>query len=134
MTIASKALHKSKQNLGIGCYNIEYWLQAFSITFKLRLFQFVKVMCCARYSNVSSPLCAVFVEYLTRRIEDLSFFFQIIQRLKCKTYSIDKEETSIIILKSFSYKVISSDMLVDIIYIIIYYIYIYIYILYYYKN
>ena len=39
MTIASKALHKSKQNLGSGWYNIEHWLQAFSITFKLRLFQ-----------------------------------------------------------------------------------------------
>ena len=36
-----------------------------------------------------------------------SFFFEIKQRLKCKTYSIDKEETSIMILKSFSYKVIS---------------------------
>ena len=32
--------------------------------------------------------------------------------VKCKTYSIDKEETSIMILKSFSYKVISTDMLV----------------------
>ena len=28
------------------------------------------------------------------------------------TYSIDKEETSIMVLKSFSYKVISTDMLV----------------------
>ena len=61
------------------------------------------------------------MEYFTRLIEDLSFFgkFGIKQRLKCKTYSIDKEETSIIILKSFSYKVISTDMLV---YIIIIYI------------
>ena len=33
MAIASKALHQSKQNWGSGCYNIEHWLQAFSITF-----------------------------------------------------------------------------------------------------
>ena len=32
--------------------------------------------------------------------------------VKCKTYSIDKKETSIMILKSFIYKVISTDMLV----------------------
>ena len=72
-------------------------------------------MCCARDSNVSSfedLSKALFVEHFTRLIEDLSFFFEIKQRLKCKTYSIDKEETSIIILKSFSYKVISTDMLV----------------------
>ena len=69
-----------------------------------------QVMCCARDSNVSSfedLSKALFVEHFTRLIEDLSFFFEIKQRLKCKTYSIDKEETSIIILKSFSYKVVS---------------------------
>ena len=31
MTIASKALHKSKQNLGSGWYNIEHWLQEFPL-------------------------------------------------------------------------------------------------------
>ena len=78
-----------------------------------------KVMCCACDSNVSS------FEDLEQFIEDLSFFFEIKQRLKRMTYSIDKEETSIIILKSFSCKVISTDMLV---YICMYiYIYIYIY-------
>ena len=40
--------------------------------------------------------------------EDLSSFFEIKQRLKCKTYRIDKEKTSIMILKSFSYKVRSN--------------------------
>ena len=47
-----------------------------------------------------------FVERFTGLIEDLLFFFDIKQRLKRKTYSIDKEETSIMILKSFSYKII----------------------------
>ena len=55
---------------------------------------------------------ALFVEHFTTLIEDLSFFFEIKQRLKCKTYSIDKEETSIIILKFFSYNVLSTDILV----------------------
>ena len=58
----------------------------------------------------SIPVKALFVEHFTRLIKDLSFFFESKQRLKCKTYSIDKEETSIIMLKSFSYKVISTDM------------------------
>ena len=51
----------------------------------------------------------LFVERFTGLIEDLSFFFEIKERQKCKTYSIDKEETStcIMILKSFSYNVIS---------------------------
>ena len=53
------------------------------------------------------------------------------QRLKCNTYCVDKEETKIIILKSFSYKVISTDMLV---YIYIYKLYIYIYNYNYYNN
>ena len=117
MTIASKALHKSKQNLGSGWYNIEHWLQEFSITFRLRLFQIFK-SCAVHVTRTSGPvlvLYALFIVHFTRPIEDLSFFFEIKQRLKCKTYSIDKEETGIIILKSFSYKVISTDMLVYII-------------------
>ena len=61
----------------------------------------LQVMFCARDSNVSSFA-----------FHQVDFFFEIKQRLKCKTYSIDKEETSIIILKSFSYKVISTDKLV----------------------
>ena len=52
------------------------------------------------------------MENFTGLIEDLSFFFEI--------YSIDKEETSIMTLKSFSYKVISTDMLVVCITIILY--------------
>ena len=53
MTIASKALHKSKQNLGP--------------IFKL---------CCAR-DSMSAVLRTHFVEHFTRLIEDLSFFFDI---------------------------------------------------------
>ena len=55
MTIASKALHKSKQNLGSGCYNIEHWLQEFSITFKLRLFQIFK-SCAVHVTRTSAVL------------------------------------------------------------------------------
>ena len=94
MTIASKALHKSKQNLA------STWLQAFAITFKLRLFQNFR-SCAVHVSRTSAilrSLRTLFVEHFTRLIEDLSFFFEMKQRLKCKTYSIDKEETSIIIL------------------------------------
>jgi len=60
---------------------------------------------------VFSAVLRIFVERFTGLIEDLSFFFEIKERQKCKTYSIDKEETSIMILKCFSYKV-STDMLV----------------------
>ena len=91
MTIASKALNKSKQNLGSGCYNIEYWLHYFP---PISIFQSHVLCTLLECQQFSGPVYAVFVEYFTKRIEDLSFFFQIIQRLKCKTYSIDKEETN----------------------------------------
>ena len=55
MTIASKALHKSKQNLGSGWYNIEHWLQEFSITFRLRLFQIFK-SCAVHVTRTSAVL------------------------------------------------------------------------------
>ena len=80
-------------------------------------------MCCARDSHrlFTQQFCGtLFVECFTGLIEDLSSFFEIKQRLKCKTYGIDKEKTSIMILKSFSYKVISTDMLVCVTIIILY--------------
>ena len=91
MAIASKALHQSKQNWGSGCYNIKPSILLLS-------------------SSAYFKSCAVHVTrnvFVECFIEDLSFFFEIKQRLKSKTYNIDKEETSIMILKSFSYKVIS---------------------------
>ena len=55
MTIASKALHKSKQNLGSGWYNIKHWLQEFSITFRLRLFKIFK-SCAVHVTRTSAVL------------------------------------------------------------------------------
>ena len=60
----------------------------------------------------SEPVCGQFgsLEPTDKNFKDKTecCFFTV----KCKTYSIDKEESSIMILKSFSYKVISTDMLV----------------------
>ena len=69
-------------------------------------------------SHVLCMCLATFVCFLisfedlsfTGLIEDLSFFFDIKHSLKRKTYSIHKEETSVMILKSFSYKVVTTDM------------------------
>ena len=93
MAIASKAPHQSKQILGSGCYNIEHWLQAF-----LHYFLAPQRLFSQQFWGL------LFVERFTGLIEDLSFFFEIKQRLKCKTYSIK-------ILKSFS--VISKYWLVN---------------------
>ena len=103
--IARKALHQSKQIWGSVCYNIEHWLQAFSISFYLCLFQIFKSCAVHMTRNVQTSLCRAF-----HRTHWGSFFLlwdKTETKIKCKTHSIDKEETSIMTLKSFSYKVIS---------------------------
>ena len=102
----SKALHQSKQHWALApSIPNESYVFSSSTYFKSCAVHVTHNIC---FLVLRTPLCWMF-----HRTHWGSFFFFLDKiETKCKTYSIDKEET---ILKSFSYEVISTDNLVCII-------------------